>query len=393
MNKIFERAEQLKDQIICDRRHLHTNPELGMELPGTVEFVKSRLTEMGYEPKDCGPSGVTATVGTGTPVILLRADMDALPMEEASGLEFASKKHNIAHTCGHDCHTAMLLGAAQILKEHEKDLKGTVKLMFQPGEEIFAGARSMVEHGILESPHVDAALGIHIFPMVPLGTIWYRAGAMMASVDGFEIEITGKGCHGAQSSSGVDPINIAAHTHLALQELISREIDAGETALLTIGSIAAGHAANIIPQTAVMQGTMRTFSAPVRDFLIKRTTEVCESVAKTFRGTAVVKFLYQVSACSCDPAVMEEMKGYAEEVGGGAIKLAESPKMPGSEDFALVAERVPSAFFMLGANFPGKNTITAQHNPGILFNEDSFTTGVAVYANCAIQWLEHHAKH
>lgn len=214
----------------------------------------------------------------------------------------------------------------------------------------------------------------------------------MASADGFEVEITGKGCHGAQSYKGIDPINIAVHTHIALQELIAREIDSNESALLTIGSITSGNAANIIPQTAMMQGTIRTFSSDVRDFLTRRTCEICESVAQTFRGTAEAKFLYQVPPCRCDASVMEEMKRYAEEAVCGAAKLVETTKLQGSEDFALVAERVPSAFFLLGANFPGKDTVTAQHNPGVLFNEDSFTTGTAIYANCAIKWLENHAQ-
>lgn len=378
--------------MICDRRHLHRAPEVGMDLPDTVAFVKKRLAELGYEPKDCGPSGVTATVGNGSPVLLLRADMDALPMEEASGLEFSSETPGKAHTCGHDCHTAMLLCAAQILKENKKELKGTVKLMFQPGEEIFAGSRSMIEHGVLESPKVDAALAMHIFPMFPFGTVGYRAGELMASVDGFEIAVEGKGCHGAQSYQGVDPINIAAHIHIALQELIAREIDSNEAALLTVGSITSGDAANIIPQRALMKGTIRTFSPKVREFLISRMCEMCAAVAQAFRGTASVNFLYQVPPCHCDPAVTEEMKKYAADASEGAAKLVEIPRLQGSEDFALIAARVPSAYFTLGADFPGKETIRASHNPGILFNEDVFPTGAAIYAECAVKWLENHAQ-
>lgn len=391
MKTIAMRAYELKDEIIADRRHLHRRPEVGMELHETVSYVMGRLTEMGYEPKKCGKSGVTAVVGNPGKVFLLRADMDALPMDEASGLPFSSEIPGKAHTCGHDAHTAILLGAAKILKENEKDLKGTVKLMFQPGEEIFAGSLSMIEDGVLENPKVDAAMAMHVFPMFPLGTVGYRAGEMMASVDGFEIAVTGKGCHGAQSYKGVDPINIAVHIHTALQELISRETDSNEQALLTIGSIHAGEAANIIPQSAVMKGTIRTFSASVREFLVKRLCEISESVAKTFRGSAEVSFMYQVPPCICDESTTKELVSYVKEGLAEHVSPTEIQKLQGSEDFALIAQRVPSTYFTLGADFPGKETITAPHHPGILFNEDIFPVGSAIYAECAVNWLKSHS--
>ena len=260
----LQRAQELYEQMVSDRRYLHQHPEVGMELPETTEYVIKRLAEMGCQPQRLG-GGVTATV-TGNPqgkVFLLRADMDALPMEEKSGLPFASQR-SCAHTCGHDRHTAMLLGAARMLKEREKELNGTVKFMFQPGEEVLAGAKSMVAAGILENPHVDAAMGAHMIPMIPVGFGGYGTGVVSASSDHLVIQIEGKGGHGAHPHTAVDPINIGVHIHLALQELISREVDPAEAVVLTFGKFQGGGAANIIPATAVMEGTLRTFNEELR---------------------------------------------------------------------------------------------------------------------------------
>ena len=361
-----------------------------MDTPATVDFIMQRLTQMGYQPQKCGVSGVTATVGKGGKTILLRADMDGLPMGEDSGLEFASKVPGRAHTCGHDCHAAMLLTAAQILKEHEDSLEGTVKFMFQPGEEVFGGAADMIAAGILENPKVDAALAMHLFPVFDLGFLGYRAKELMASVDGFEITITGVGCHGAQSFNGVDPINIGAHLHIALQELIAREIDSNEMALLTIGKFVAGDAANIIPQTAVLQGTIRTLSATTRKFLLQRLKEVTEGVAKTFRGSATIKMLSEVPVNYCEPAVVQGHIDHIRKEYGEMLDIQEVKPLQGSEDFALVAAQVPSTYFIVGAGFPGEDKVRAVHNPKVEFNEKALPNGAAIYAECAMNWLKTH---
>ena len=231
----LQSAQALYEQMVRDRRHLHQHPEVGMDLPETCSYVMARLTEMGYQPRRLG-GGVTATV-TGKPdgkVFLLRADMDALPMREESGLPFASQR-SCAHTCGHDMHTAMLLGAAQLLRDRAAELNGTVKFMFQPGEEVLSGARSMIEAGILEDPHVDAAMGAHMIPMIPAGLGGYGTGVVSASSDHLVIRVEGRGGHGAHPQSTVDPINIGVHIHLALQELLSREADPAELVVLTFG--------------------------------------------------------------------------------------------------------------------------------------------------------------
>ena len=232
----YERALELKEETIANRRFFHENAENGPHLPETKAFVMKKLKEYGIEPVECG-EGVTATIGNGGKVILLRADMDALPMKEESGEPFSSKT-GAAHACGHDFHAAMLLSAAKILKEEEAELKGTVKLMFQPAEETFQGSKNMLEHGILEEPKVDAALAYHVSPgRFPVGLYMYNdKNTMMYSVDGFKITIQGKGSHGAYPQVGVDPINIGVHIHLALQELIARECNPSHSCVLTIGN-------------------------------------------------------------------------------------------------------------------------------------------------------------
>src|SRR3712207_1027846 len=241
----WERAKEIKDEIISYRRELHSNAEVGMDLPFTTEFVMKTLKSFGYEPKRIIDSGVVATVGNGgKPCILLRADMDALPMTEESCLNFCSKNLGSAHTCGHDLHAAMLLGAAKMLKENEQSINGTIKLMFQPAEETFQGAKAMIDAGVLENPHVDRALAFHVGAgNAPVGICAYNdKGASMFSSTGFKINIKGKGSHGATPHESIDSINIAVHIYLALQELIAREINPSTPALITIGQLSGGSA-------------------------------------------------------------------------------------------------------------------------------------------------------
>ena len=222
----YDRALEMKDELIANRRYLHENAEVGLTLPKTRAYVEEKLREYGIEPQRCG-EGVTGLIGKGGKVLLLRADMDALAMPEESGLPFASKDPNAAHCCGHDMHATMLLGAAKLLKEHENELKGTVKLMFQPSEETLTGSRNMLEHGILENPKVDAALAYHVGPgQLPIGMFMYNANStMMFSNNDLHIRVRGKGGHGAMPQNCVDPISVGAHIVVALQEIISREMD------------------------------------------------------------------------------------------------------------------------------------------------------------------------
>ena len=385
----YERALELKDETIANRRHIHKNAETGLDLPKTKAYVMEKLTEYGLEPKDCG-YGVTATLGKGGKVLLLRADRDALPMPEESGEEFACPTGKEAHACGHDFHAAMLLTAAKMLKEKEDTLEGTIKFMFQPAEETFEGSKNMIENGILENPPVDAALAYHVSPgKMPIGLFMYNdKDTMMYSVDGFKITIHGKGSHGAYPHVGIDPINIGVHIHLALQELIARESDPTHSCVLTIGQFAGGTAANIIPETAVLQGTIRTNKPEARELLVRRMKEVAEKTAAVYNGTVDIEMISEVPPLICNPKLTDEVVGYMQELGIPGLTPYPGISASASEDFAVIAEKVPSTFMYLSAGYLDERGQYPAHHPKAQFNEDVCPIGAACLAHCASQWLK-----
>ncbi len=350
-----------------------------------------KLKEYGLTPEECG-EGVAATLGRGGKTILLRADMDALPMPEESGLPFACPTGKQAHACGHDFHAAMLLSAAKLLKEDEASLKGTVKFMFQPSEETFEGSRNMIENGILENPKPDVALAYHVGPgKLPVGVYMYNdSGTMMFSTDVFEIQVRGKGSHGAYPHLSVDPINIGTHIYLALQELIARESNPMDACLITVGEFSSGSAANIIPESAVLKGTIRTNSVEAREKLVRRLREVSEATASAYGGSAAVSFPQGVPPLVCDAALTREIAGYMDELPIPGIAGYPGVASSASEDFALIAERVPSVFMYLSAGFADSRGDYPAHNPKVLFNEDVLPIGAACLAHCASRWLAEH---
>lgn len=385
----YERALELRDEIVANRRYFHTNAEVGLNMPKAQAYVMQKLTEYGLEPKECG-HGVTATVGKGGKCILLRADMDALPMAEESGLDFACPTGTEAHTCGHDFHAAMLLVAAKMLKENEEALEGTVKFMFQPAEETFEGAKNMIENGILENPAPDAALAYHVTSgRMPVGIYMYNAaGTMMFSVDGFKIHIKGKGAHGAYPHSSIDPINIGVHTYLALEALIAREADPSKSCVMTIGNFSAGSAANIIPDTALLQGTIRTNDKAARELLVRRMKEVAVKTAEVYGGTAEIEMISECPPLICDPKLTNEIVGYMQ-----AMNIPGAMPYPGvsasaSEDFATIAEKIPSTFMYLSAGYLDERGDAPAHNPKAQFNEDVCPIGASSLAHCATEWLK-----
>ncbi len=388
----YQRALELKEEIIANRRYFHEHPEVGLNMPKTRDYIKRELASYGIEAEECG-HGLTARIGKGGKCILLRADMDALPMAEESGETFACKSGKEAHACGHDFHAAMLLTAAKILKEKESSLQGTVKLMFQPAEESFEGSQDMIEAGILENPKVDAALAYHVSPgQMPVGLVMYNAhGPMMFSVNGFRIRIQGKGAHGAYPQKGIDPINIGVHIHLALQELIARESDPEKACVLTIGKFEAGSAANIIPDMAVLEGTCRTNDREERTKLVKRIREVAELTAAVYGGQAEVEALSNVPPLVCDSDLTTEMLSYMREL--SIPDFAEYPDVTASasEDFAHIAEKVPSTFMYLSAGFLDERGAYSAHHPKVRFNEEVCPIGAACLAHCASRWLEENA--
>ena len=385
----YQRALELKDEIISHRRYFHKNAEVGLYMPKAQAYVMEKLSEYGLEPKLCG-YGVSATVGKGGKVILLRADMDALPMAEESGELFACPTGTEAHTCGHDLHAAMLLGAAKMLKENESALQGTVKFMFQPAEETFEGAKNMIENGILENPPVDAALAYHVTSgNMPVGIYMYNSkGTMMFSVDGFKIKIRGKGAHGAYPHSSVDPINIGVHVYLVLEALIAREADPAKSCVLTIGNFQAGSAPNIIPDTALIQGTIRTNDRESRELMVKRMKEMASKTAEVFGGTAEVEMISEVPPLVCDPKLTDEIVGYMDRMGIPNMRPYPDISVSASEDFASIAEKVPSVFLYLSAGYMDERGKYPAHNPKVRFNEEVCPIGAGCFAHCAAEWLK-----
>ena len=391
MNKFMEQAIAIKDDIVEYRRVIHSNPEVGAELPKTKAYVMDKLREFGYEPEEICESGIVATIEGSKPgkTFLLRADMDALPMAEATSCDFKAT-NGAMHSCGHDMHTAMLLGAARLLKQNQDQIEGTVKLVFQPDEEGFTGAKKMIEAGVLQNPKVDAAMAMHVNSGTPSNLVVCGLGTSIGGCNRFRIVVKGTGCHGALPETGVDPINIAAHIFLAIQEITSREIPATKPAVITIGKFAGGDAPNIIPNEVVMEGTIRTLEKELGEQIFSRMNDIVTSTAKMFRGEAELIELSSVPPLANNKELANEVTGYMKDiVGEQGIFLFEGGGM-GSEDFASYSYEVPSLYVILGAGAKNENPLygVPMHNEKVVFNEDVLPTGAAMHAYSAIMWLK-----
>ena len=397
--KILEEAKAIQPSLQEYRRWLHQRPELAFDLVETKPFVMSKLKEYGYDNiKEVGKSGLTVTVGGKKPgkVYLIRADMDALPIDEETDVEYKSCTPNKMHACGHDIHTTMLLGAAKILKDHEDEIDGTIKLMFQPAEETCEGCKDMIEAGALEDPHVDVGMMIHVVAGVPVpeGTLVLQAGNTgLASNDQFKITIQGRGSHGAMPQNSIDPINVGTHIFLALQSLNAREIDPNDAFVLTVGSFNAGIAPNVIPDTATLSGTIRTINAEVRQKVIKRFEEITESTAAVFGAKATISYISSCPVLINDPALVASARNALTDLFGKgnfvdyeAMGMT-SFKVGGSEDFAYATEKIPTILvaFAVGDSRNGK--IYGQHHPKVEFDDNYLYKGAATYAMCALTWL------
>ena len=395
---LLNEAKALEPQLQTWRRTLHRHPEVGFDLPQTKALVKQALTEMGYAPQDCGKAGVLALVGGKKPgkTILLRGDMDALPIQEQSGEEFSSEIPGRMHGCGHDMHTAMMLGAAKLLKAHEDEIEGTVKLEFQPAEEIFQGSPDMIANGLLEDPKVDAAVMFHVLAGMPLpaGTVLVPGGGItMASCEQYHITVHGKGGHGSTPHACVDPITAAAHIHIALQEINSRELDPNAFGVLTTGCFKAGAASNVIPDTAEMFGTIRTTDPDNKtgELIRKRMTEIAQGVALAFRCTAEVEFSDYCPCMVVDKALAADALTYMTDLlGAGAMDmtpLTGGKAGGGSEDFAFVSHEVPTVSMFISAGNSKDGYLYGQHHPKVRFDDSILYEGSAAYSYFALRWL------
>ncbi len=366
------------DALTAIRRDIHAHPELGLEEHRTAELVAGKLAEWGIEVhRGIGGTGVVGVLraGNGHGRVGLRADMDALPIEEATNLTYASRQRGVMHACGHDGHTTMLLGAAKYLAE-TRDFSGTVTFVFQPGEEGAGGALAMLKDGLFERFPCDSIYGMHNAPGMPLGRFGITPGTAMTGGAFFDIEITGKGAHGARPELGVDPVLVACHVGAALQSIVARNVPSRETAVLSVTRIHAGDAYNVIPGSARMAGTARTMKRETMNLIEQGLTRVASNTALAFGAAASVDFRLIFAPLVNAPAATGEIADAAAELVGEANVDRDKPPASASEDFSFMLEQVPGAYINLGN---GEQS-AAVHNPGYNFNDEAIPYGSALFA-------------
>ncbi len=384
-------AEGLRSQLIAWRRDLHQHPELRFAVHRTAGIVAQTLGELGYEVRTgVGQTGVVALLHGGRPgpTVMLRADMDALPIQEISDAPYASQAPGVMHACGHDGHVAVGLGAATLLARHAAELPGRVLFVFQPAEEGDGGAAAMVADGALADPVPDAAFGLHLWNSLPLGRVVAQAGPLMAAADVLTIVIRGKGGHGAQPHEAVDAIAVAGQVLSALQTIVSRNVNPQETAVLTIGSIRGGTTFNVIAETVEMLGTIRTFAPAVREMVLTRLQVLLDGITNGMGAHYELKIQSVTQAVVNDPAVAEIARNAAVQV-AGAHAAGWHPPLMVSEDFSEFARRVPACFMLVGSANAELGLDAPHHNPRFDFDERALPLGVALLTTAAVRYLSH----
>lgn len=388
------KAITIKEELINIRRKLHENPELGMEEYETSNFIKAFLKKEGIEFREVAKTGVCGIVrGTRDDkdntkkTIALRGDIDGLPILDKKNCNYSSKVEGKMHACGHDGHTTILLGAAKILNENKHLFSGNVKLLFEPAEETIGGARFMIDDGVLENPRVDCVCGLHVEETLECGTIMIKEGVVNAASDQFTIKIKGAGGHGAYPHTTVDPIVIASHIVLALQTIVSREINTSNPAVITVGSIHGGTAQNIIPEEVIISGIIRTMNKEDRIFAKDRLIEIVEGICKSSRAIADINIEESYPNLYNDEDMVNLFKFSAEKIlGEENIFIQKNPKM-GVESFAYFANERPAVFYFLGSGNKEKNIIYPAHSSLFDIDEDCLPLGVAMQCQMVFEYL------
>ena len=395
MSEVKRLGEKYLQHMINLRETIHMYPEDGFSEFTTSKIIIEELEKLGIKvQKNVAKTGVVGLIEGKYPgkTVLLRADMDALKIQEQADVEYKSKIDGMMHACGHDGHVAGLLGAAMILNELKDNLHGNVKLVFQPAEERDGGALPMIEEGVLENPKVDAAMAMHVNSGTPSNLVVCGLGTSIGGCNRFRIVVKGTGCHGAMPETGVDPIFIANQIYSAIQEITNREIVATQPVVITIGKFVGGDAPNIIPGEVIMEGTIRTLDKEVGEYVFKRMGEIVTATAKMLRGEAELIELSSVPPLANNKDLATEVTGYVKDiVGEQGVFLFEGGGM-GSEDFASYSYEVPSLYLILGAGAKNENPLYGEpmHNTKVVFNEDVLVTGAAIHTYSAITWLKNH---
>ncbi len=387
--------DEMLPGVIADRRHLHEHPELGFQEVETAKFVVQRLKSLGVEDIRTGINGTgvtglihgTAASSDVARVVLLRADMDALPILEENQVDYVSRNAGVMHACGHDAHTSILLGVARMLTERKSDFAGTVKVLFQPAEEQFpGGANGMIEQGVLEDPHVDAVFGLHMAQDSDLGTVLVGSGPVMAAADSFQITIKGKGGHGAYPQHCIDPVVIGAQLIVALQTLVSREVNPMDSAVVSVCAFNSGDAFNVIPDIAKLGGTVRTFNPEVRDQLERRIVELATGIVAAGGATVEVVYTRGYPATVNDPEHTEIVRNAAVAVVGEDLVL-DLPPVMGAEDFSYFLENRPGSFFFVGTRNAEKGLVWGHHHPRFDIDEESLGIGIETTVRTVFGYL------
>ncbi len=390
MLDFLKEAESLFDYTQSMRRDFHMHPELGFQEVRTAGIVAKELQSLGLEVSTgVGKTGVVAMIEGGKPgpVLMLRADMDALPITEDTGAEYASQNPGVMHACGHDGHTAILLTVARMLNKVKDQLPGSVKLVFQPAEEGMGGAEGMLKDGVMDGPKVDYVLGLHLWNDKPLGWLGIAEGPYMAGADEFKLTLTGKGGHGAMPHTTVDPIVAGAQIVGALQTIVARNVAPIDTAVVSVTTFHGGHAFNVIPQTAEMTGTIRTFRPEVREKTLRRFEEIASGVAQSMGCRAEVQFFHTAPAVINEASVTAVVRQAAGKILPGHHIDSGNMATMGSEDFAFFLKQAPGAFFFVGSANPERGLSYSHHHPKFDVDETALPQAAALMAQAAVDLL------
>ena len=387
-DKIRAEIQALQPQLVALRRQLHQQPELGFQERLTADAIAKKLTEWKI-PHQIGiaKTGVVAMIqGRKTSfrlkTLAIRADMDALPIQEANDVPYKSQHDGIMHACGHDGHVAIALMTAYYLSKHQNDFAGMVKIIFQPAEEGPGGAKPMIEAGVLQNPHVDAIIGLHLWNNLPLGTIGVRSGALMAAVELFNLQIQGKGGHGAMPHQTVDSIVVASQIVTALQTIVARNVNPIESAVVTVGQFNAGTARNIIADTASLTGTVRYFNPDLTDFFQRRIDAIVAGICASYGATYQLEYTKLYPPVINDPKITELVRSVAVDLVETPLGVVPECQTMGGEDMSFFLQAVPGCYFFLGAANPDRSLAYPHHHPRFDFDEAALATGVEMFVRC-----------
>ena len=391
MADIDKKITEINKEIISLRRKFHQIPETSMQENQTAEIIANYLDELGLKVrKNVGKTGVTAVLNGQREgrTLAIRSDIDALPIEENTGLEFSSKHEGVMHACGHDGHMAIVLGTAKVLSQFVEEINGKVKFIFQPAEEELVGAKAMLEDNVLQNPPVNAILGLHIWPDIESGFIGVRPGAVMAAVDKFEIELVGKGGHGGIPHKAVDPVVMSSSLIDRIQSVVSREIDPTQSAVITIGKIEGGTAYNIIPDRVKLAGTVRTFNQHVRNYIEEKIKKIVKNVAESFEGDYNLKFENKVPPVFNDQKLTENIIMHLQNLIGESKVITDFDLSMGGEDFALYQKRIPGTYLFLGTKNEKKGITKPIYHPQYNIDEEILSLGIKALSSFSMDYLK-----